>query len=270
MSIVTINGERASTEVRTEDWYYYQTDAFQRLRAAPVAIDDLRALVDCAIGAAAYAIIGGSPWDEKTEAALETAKTAVMDGLIDKKPADEFKLDRFIREFFSDKRRAPTNIRELADYFSDLRERGQFADNPTVNKLYSLIDNPEAEKAVTEAAALFEKSIVVTDYFGGCPECGRNACVNNGRDHWLVCEEHKTRSLIGSNLFSSWRHETEADWERNRKLLSECEEVDFLPEGVWPRDPAARAKALLEHVKQLKAKHAEFHLSADIGDDLPF
>jgi hypothetical protein len=143
-----------------------------------------------------------------------------------------------------------------------------------VNKLYSLIDNPEAEKAVTEEAALFEKSIVVTEYFGGCPECGRNACVNVGRDHWLVCEEHKKRDIIGSNLFSSWRHETEADWERNRMLLSECEEVDFLPEGVWPRDPDARAKALLEHEKQLKARHPADDIGhaadADMVDDLPF
>jgi hypothetical protein len=93
MSIVKINGERASTHERTEDWSYYRTVAFQRLRASTAAIDDLRALVDSAVGAAAYAIIGGSPWNDETEAALETAKTAIMDGLIDKQPADEFELD---------------------------------------------------------------------------------------------------------------------------------------------------------------------------------
>lgn len=112
MSIVSISGQKVSTEQQPEDWYYYRTDSFQRLRAAPVAIDDLRALVEHAAGAARYAIVGGSPWDEKTEAALETAKTAIMDELIGEQPADKFKLDRFIREFFSDKRRAPKNIRE--------------------------------------------------------------------------------------------------------------------------------------------------------------
>jgi hypothetical protein len=84
MRTVTINGQKVSTHQEPEDWYYYRTDAFQRLRASTAAIDDLRALVDHVIGVAAYAIIGGSPWDEKTEEALETAKTAIMDGLIDK------------------------------------------------------------------------------------------------------------------------------------------------------------------------------------------
>jgi hypothetical protein len=86
MSTVTLlNGEKASTELRPEDWFDYRADAFKRLRKAPVAIDDLRALVDHAIGVAAYAIIRGSPWDDKTEAALEAAKCAIMDELLGNK-----------------------------------------------------------------------------------------------------------------------------------------------------------------------------------------
>lgn len=44
-----------------------------------------------------------------------------------------------------------------------------------MNGLYNLIDNPKAEKAVTEAAVLFEKSIVVTDCHQ--PPC-RQAAIN--------------------------------------------------------------------------------------------
>jgi len=85
MSIVTINGERASTEVRTEDWYDFRAAAFERLRKAPVAIDDLRALVEYAVGVAAYAIIRGSPWDDETETALEAAKREIIDELVGNK-----------------------------------------------------------------------------------------------------------------------------------------------------------------------------------------
>lgn len=81
MSTVTINGEKVSTELEPEDWFEYRADAFKRLRKAPVAIDDLRALVDHAVGVAAYAIIRGSSWDEKTEAALEAAKRDIIDEL---------------------------------------------------------------------------------------------------------------------------------------------------------------------------------------------
>lgn len=83
MSTVTINGEKISTEREPEDWFSYRTDAFKRLRKAPVAIDDLRALVDHAVAVAAYAIIRGSPFNEETEAALEAAKRDIIAELTD-------------------------------------------------------------------------------------------------------------------------------------------------------------------------------------------
>jgi hypothetical protein len=50
------------------------------------------------------------------------------------------------------------------------------------------------------------------DYFGACPYCGKNdGYVNIGRSHWFKCDEHQTRWLVGSNLFSSWQYETEAE-----------------------------------------------------------
>jgi hypothetical protein len=58
-----------------------------------------------------------------------------------------------------------------------------------------------------------------SDYFGVCPTCRKtDGYVNVGRDHWFVCDEHRVRWCVGSNLFSSWRGETEAEqqahWER--------------------------------------------------------
>jgi hypothetical protein len=70
-------------------------------------------------------------------------------------------------------------------------------------------------------------SKTVDDYFGRCPQCGCgfNAYVNIGRSHWFYCEADKIKTLVGSNLFSSWRYETEADWERNYEKLKDYKEI---------------------------------------------
>lgn len=66
-------------------------------------------------------------------------------------------------------------------------------------------------------------------HFGGCPECGsQGAYLNIGRDHWVYCETHKVKWNVGSNLFSSWRHESESDWQANRMILANFR-------GVSPR-----------------------------------
>ena len=67
------------------------------------------------------------------------------------------------------------------------------------------------------------------DYFGGCPECGKNnGCLNVGRSHWFICHDHKKRWFIGSNLFSGWKEETPEEWLRNEKILLTYEEVEPL------------------------------------------
>jgi hypothetical protein len=233
MSIVTIDGEKVSTEQEPENWFYYRTDAFRRLREA-VAIDDLRALVDHAVGVAAYAIIRGSPWDAETEAALETAKRAIM----------------------ADLKGNEANCAAHEQYWEGRTKE---------------MEHRPAATAETGSVIKFpaQDTITVTGYFGACPDCGRSEYVNVGREHWLICTEHKKRAPIGSNLFSDWRNETEADWERNRKLLSECEHVDFLPAGLWPKDPAARATALRR--AREKAGREETHwLGVTFDDDISF
>jgi hypothetical protein len=48
------------------------------------------------------------------------------------------------------------------------------------------------------------QKITVTNYFGGCPKCGRSdGLYNVSKEHWFVCHTHKVRWTIGSNIFSS-------------------------------------------------------------------
>ena len=48
--------------------------------------------------------------------------------------------------------------------------------------------------------------ITTDEYFGGCPECGKNdGYLNVGKDHVFICDEHKTAWCAGANLFSSWQ-----------------------------------------------------------------
>lgn len=71
-------------------------------------------------------------------------------------------------------------------------------------------------------------------YFGGCPYCGDNAgYMNVGSNHWCVCDTHKTKWQIGSNLFSGWKNETEEEWKRNAYKLQNYMTVEPLPwDGV--------------------------------------
>jgi hypothetical protein len=94
----------------------------------------------------------------------------------------------------------------------------------------------------------FPGQIVVDDYFGGCPSCGRNdGCLNVYKDHWFICHKHKMRWSPGSNLFSGWREETEATWAANDALLSGYHEVTPIMVGVWPKDEKARSRAQAEY-----------------------
>ena len=66
-------------------------------------------------------------------------------------------------------------------------------------------------------------------YFGACPECGEtDGYMNVGKDHWNVCERHKTCWPIGANLFSSWEEERQEDWDCNAEKLSGYHRVEPL------------------------------------------
>jgi len=62
------------------------------------------------------------------------------------------------------------------------------------------------------------------DHYGSCPRCaGSSGCITVGRTHWLVCDTHLTRWLIGSNLFSDLPNEEES--RANQEKLEGYEEV---------------------------------------------
>jgi hypothetical protein len=62
---------------------------------------------------------------------------------------------------------------------------------------------------------------------GLCPHCHKtDGYVNLGKAHYARCDEHRVSWMVGFNLFSSWRHETEDDWRRNRELLKGYKTVE--------------------------------------------
>ncbi len=66
--------------------------------------------------------------------------------------------------------------------------------------------------------------------FGCCPYCGKDdGFINLRRDHWFVCETHKTRWCSGSNTFKCWREEDDWDWAENFDRLLTYTKV----EPVW-------------------------------------
>jgi hypothetical protein len=99
--------------------------------------------------------------------------------------------------------------------------------------------------------------ITVTNYFGGCPTCGRaDGYRNAGKSHRFFRDVHKTSWCVGSNLFSTWRDQTE-DEQRAAWHIGDYEEVEPLPEGSWSADPDIRKKELAAHRMRLEEAEAQ-------------
>jgi hypothetical protein len=67
------------------------------------------------------------------------------------------------------------------------------------------------------------------DSFGLCPVCHKtDGYANAGKSHVFYCKEHKTCWCVGSNLFSSWREQTEEEQVRvwDEMGLEEFEDVE--------------------------------------------
>jgi hypothetical protein len=73
-------------------------------------------------------------------------------------------------------------------------------------------------------------------HFGVCPICHRtNGFLNDGRDHWFVCETHMMKWHVGNNLFSSWRELTDEQRFVQRDALTRYRAVEpFRPEPHKP------------------------------------
>jgi len=98
-------------------------------------------------------------------------------------------------------------------------------------------------------------------YWGVCPRCRRNdGYINAGRSHWFFCKEHRVKWCVGANLFSSWRHETEAEQRRvyDEIGLGEFEQIEplGLPE---PRRTDTQSEQ--------RAKYPDHHPD---DDEMPF
>lgn len=66
-------------------------------------------------------------------------------------------------------------------------------------------------------------------HWGVCPKCKRcDGYLNVGAQHWFHCSLHKLKWTNGSNLFSSWREETEEDWRQNFEMLFSMRKVEPL------------------------------------------
>ena len=76
----------------------------------------------------------------------------------------------------------------------------------------------------------FKPRLTTDEYFGGCPHCRQNdGYMNIEREHWFFCDRHKTKWLVGANLFSGWLTEDEETWKRNGYKLAEYMSVTPIP-----------------------------------------
>jgi hypothetical protein len=84
----------------------------------------------------------------------------------------------------------------------------------------------------------YDFNLAVDYHFGVCPVCHKaDGFANAGRSHRFYCKKHKKSWCVGSNLFSSWRDQTE---EEQRKIwieigLESFEDVKPYngPPGFW-------------------------------------
>jgi hypothetical protein len=89
------------------------------------------------------------------------------------------------------------------------------------------------------------------DHFGTCPHChDYSDIINIGRSHWMICETHKTKWWLGSNLFSSWRDQTEDE----QRAIYDAKGIDTFDE-VKPCYPAPTDAEIAERA-EAKAKQA--------------
>ena len=109
-------------------------------------------------------------------------------------------------------------LRSVVEYLLDDEQR-HFRDQPTMGHVYRsvVLVARWLEGSAKDEDELAEVNDPVTlDYFGNCPICARNdGYLNVRRDHWFICHEHHVRWCAGANLFSTWRHESEVEWQIN-------------------------------------------------------
>ncbi len=71
----------------------------------------------------------------------------------------------------------------------------------------------------------------ICDYaaqWGRCPDCGvpSNTYLNDGPAHWFICDDCRTRWLVGRNLFSGWCDLPVEELTAQREQLAGYREVE--------------------------------------------
>jgi hypothetical protein len=81
--------------------------------------------------------------------------------------------------------------------------------------------------------------VATDEYFGGCPTCGNaEEHFNYRSNHYGACHTHRCYwGPFGSNLFSSWKDETQEDWDRNEMRFEPYAHV----EAIYPPAPKEAA-----------------------------
>lgn len=102
--------------------------------------------------------------------------------------------------------------------------------------------------------------MAIDGYWGLCPICKKtDGYVNIGRNHWFICEKHRTRWWIGSNLFSSWRGETESE------QLRHCKKIGFDTfRDVKPFYPEIEGVQRVNNEETKKKQSAVFGKKSDV------
>ena len=65
-----------------------------------------------------------------------------------------------------------------------------------------------------------------------------------GPDIYLYCPKHRIRSYVGSNLLSTWKHQTEDQWSRRWRWLQLYDEVEVY--GIYSSDAPASVMRMIE------------------------
>lgn len=72
------------------------------------------------------------------------------------------------------------------------------------------------------------------EHYGCCPVCGGSGeMIAEGRKHWMVCHDDKTKWRVGTGFFSIFQRDKPKQWDRPRELLAQYQQVQPLrPEEV--------------------------------------
>jgi hypothetical protein len=125
-------------------------------------------------------------------------------------------------------------------------------------------ENPNAKLGVTDAHGNFD------DYFGVCPTCGRNdGYINIGRGHWFYCSKHRVKWYFGSNLFSSWREQTEDEQRETYDELGFGEYTEF-DEHHHEGFTARRGRPEPRDREAIQTRSAETSIPAAVGSSCDY